>query len=287
MLREISRRELMKLAGVGGAAYFCYPGITAFGAEGAKRRLISPGCKGTKVKVAKIYVGIPGGHYPNPDMDLKKEVAKYESEFAGMKDELSDVDFVVNELVTSVEELGPFKDELKEVDGILAIHLTLFVMPVLNELLATKKPTMIFSAPYSGHEWYTLTGLYRRPEYYNLECLFTSDYKQLAAAIRPFRAIHHLREARILNLTTYPFESYAEPVREKFGTEIKRLTLERVIDAYNKTSDKDARAEAALWTKGAIEIAEPTKEEIFKSCKLALAFEKILEESVSRICRAR
>ena len=286
MFGEMSRRELMKLAGVGGAVYFCHPSIMAFGAEGTKDKLISPGCRRSKVKVAKLYLGVSGAHYPNPDMDLKKEVEVYETAFAGMKDELADVDFVVDELITSVEQLAPFKDKLKEVDGILVIHLTLFVMPVLNELLATKKPTMIFSAPYSGHEWYTLSALYKQPENYNLECLFTSDYEQLAAAIRPFRAIHHLREAKILNLTTQPFENYAKPIREKFGTEIKQLTLERVIEAYNKTSEKDARAEAALWTKGAFEITEPTKEEIFKSCKLALAFETLLDEEDATVVAA-
>jgi len=34
-------------------------------------------------------MGIPQSHYPNPDLDLKKEAKFYQSEFAKLKDELA------------------------------------------------------------------------------------------------------------------------------------------------------------------------------------------------------
>jgi hypothetical protein len=278
MQGEINRRELLKLAAAGSAAYLGGPSILAFGARPRKSKLISPGCRRSKVKVAKIYMGVPQSHYPNPDLDLKKEVRFYESEFAKLKDELADVEFVVDKLVSSVEQLNQFRDELKDVDGILAIHLTLWVMPILNEILRLGHPTMVFSAPYSGHEWHNLTAIYKQKQGQNLECLLTSDYSQLAAAIRPFRAIHHLREAKILNLTTQSFNEYAQDMRKKFGTEIKQVKLQRMLDAYNAISDSKAEAEANIWIKGAVEVVEPSREEIVKSCKLALAFEKLLDE---------
>lgn len=275
---EINRRELLKLAAAGSTAYLGGPSILAFGARPERSKLVSPGCRRSKVKVAKIYLGVPQSHYPNPDLDLKKEVRFYESEFAKLKDELADVEFVVDKLVSSVEQLNQFRDELKDVDGILAIHLTLWVMPILNEILRLGHPTMVFSAPYSGHEWHNLTAIYKQKQGQRLECLLTSDYSQLAAAIRPFRAIHHLREAKILNLTTQSFNEYAQDMRKKFGTEIKQVKLQRMLDAYNAISDSKAEAEANIWIKGAVEVVEPSREEIVKSCKLALAFEKLLDE---------
>jgi len=200
------------------------------------------------------------------------------ADFAKLKDELADVDFVVDELVTSVEQLSQFRDKLKEVDGVLAIHLTLWIMPILNEILRLGHPTMVFSAPYSGHEWHNLSAIYKQKKGQNLQCLLTSDYSQLAAAIRPFRAIHHLREAKILNITTQSFNKYAQDMRRKFGTEIKQIKLQRLLDAYNAISDNKAEAEADIWIKGALEVVEPTRQEIVKSCKLALAFEKLLDE---------
>jgi hypothetical protein len=278
MKDKISRREFLELAAAGSAASLSGPRILALGANPEKKQLISPGCRRSKVKVARIYMGIPQSLYPNPDLDLKKEVRFYESEFAKLKDELADVEFVVDELVSSVEQVGPLKDRLKEADGILAIHLTLWIMPILNEILSAGRPTMVFSAPYSGHEWHTLTAIRKQKQGENMECLLTSDYGQLAAAVRPFRAIHHLREAKILNLTAEQFTDYADQIKKKFGTQIKRIELQRMLDVYNTISDSAAKAEANQWVKGAVKVVEPSNEEILKSCKLALAFERLMDE---------
>ncbi|HUW17958.1 MAG TPA: hypothetical protein VMW16_01500 [Sedimentisphaerales bacterium] len=286
MQPNINRRELLKLAAAGSATYLAGNNILAFGTPLEKSKLISPGCRRSKVKVAKIYMGVPQSLYPNPDLDLKKEVRFYESEFAKMRDELADVEFVVDQLISSAEQLERFKNVLKEVDGVLAVHLTLATMPIIKEILGLGRPTIVFSAPYSGHEWYNLAGIYKQEQGQNLECLLTKDYKQLAAAIRPFRAIHHLREAKILNLTTKSFNEYAQDVRNAFGTEIKQIKLQGVLDTYNAISDSEAEAEANLWIKGAVEVAEPSREEIIKSCKLALAFEKLLDKEGATVMTA-
>jgi len=283
MQTNIGRREFLQLAAAGAAVHFGGLYIPAAGAQGDRSRIISPGCRRSKVKVAKIYVGVQGSHYPNPDLDVKKEVQSYEAEFAKLKDELADVEFVVDGLISSADQLGQWRDKLKEVDGILAIHLTLWTMPIIEELLRLQRPTMIFSAPYSGHEWHVLTGLYKQKEGSNLECVLTSDYRQLAAAIRPFRAIHHLREAKVLNLATQQSDEYMQQVREKFGTEIKRIDLQRALDAYNAVSNDDAESEAQLWIKGAREVVEPTRPDIVKSCRLALAFERLMNEEEATV----
>ena len=75
--------------------------------------------------------------------------------------------------------------------------------------------------------------LQKQPIGAKLECFLTSDYSQLATAIRPFRAIHHLREAKILNVTTRSFKDYADQMKAKFGTEMKQIDLDTVVKAYN------------------------------------------------------
>ena len=111
-----------------------------------------------------------------------------------------------------------------------------------------------------------------------MECFLTSDYSQLAAAIRPFRAIHHLRDAKILNVTTRSFKDYADQMKAKFGTEMKQIDLDTVVKAYNAVSDEDAKAETDRWIKGAEAVIEPSRENIYKSCKLALAFENMMAD---------
>jgi L-fucose isomerase-like protein len=87
-----------------------------------------------------------------------------------------------------------------------------------------------------------------------------------------------LREARILNLTTRPFETYATAMREKFGTEIRRVDRDLVLAAYEAVSDRDARAEATRWVRGAVQVVEPPAEDIYRSSRLALALERLLRD---------
>ncbi len=283
MEEDITRREFMKVAAAGAA--FCFGGssILAAQASGSTSALISPGCRKSKVKVARLYLGVPEAHYPNPALDLRNEMKMYESKFSEFRDELADVEFVVDELVGSVEQVQGLKQRLKNVDGILVIHLTLWVMPIIREIVSLGQPTVIFSAPYSGHEWYDLSSLRREEAGKKMECILSTDYNQLAVAIRPFRAIHHLREAKVLNLTTGSFSDYADAVKAKFGTTIKQIDLRRMMDAYNAVSEDDAKREAGRWIKGAEKVVEPSSEEILKSCRLALAFEKLLDEEEATV----
>ena len=278
MNNKINRREFIQLTVAGGALCLGGSGILAFGAEPKGSRLISPGCRGTKVKVARIYIGTSSGLWPKPDLDFRNEIRFYESEFAKLNNELSDVDFVVDRLITSADQVGPFKSKLNEMDGILLIHFNIGIRPILDEILSVGKPTVVFAVPYSGHGWSSFGALQKQPLGAKMECMLTSDYKQLAVAIRPFRAIHHLSQAKILNVTTRSFAGYADAVKNKFGTEIKQIGIQQVEDAYNNVSDSRAKAETEQWIKGASEVVEPSRSDIFKSCKLALAFEDMLDQ---------
>ncbi len=278
MKKEINRRKFLQITAGGSALCLGGSGILAFGANPKRSRLISPGCRRTKVKVARIYMGTSHGLWPKPKLNLKNEVRFYESEFAKLKHELSDVEFVVDELVTSAEQAGRLKGRLKDVDGILAIHFNIGVRPILDEILSAGKPTVVFAVPYSGHGWTGFGALQKQQLGAKMECMLTSDYKQLAVAVRPFRAIHHLREAKILNVTERSFDRYSKDIKNKFGTEIKQVELKRVQDAYDGISDREARLETERWIKEAEKVVEPPKREVFKSCKLALALERLLDE---------
>jgi len=273
---SISRRSFLRAVAAGGSLLGLARALTAV--EPQAPRLISPGCRRSKVKVARIYMGVPKSPYPNPTLDLDAEVRSYQAEFVKLKDELADVDFVVDQLVGSPDQVKALKDKLENVDGILAIHLTLRTMPVIEQILAVGRPTMIFSAPYSGHEWHALSAIRRQEPGRKMECLLTTDYSQLGAAIRPFRAMHHLREAKILDLAKRVPADYVNAIRQKFGTEIKQVSRDRVLNLYEAVSEQETRAEADRWIKNAVAVVEPSPEEVFKSCRLAVAFQRLLDE---------
>ena len=283
MPQAIKRREFLQITAAGTIVGLEAAGLTQPIPSAGRTKLISPGCRRSKVKVARLYMGTAEGLWPKPKLDLKAEAQSYRNEFAKLQDQLADVDFVVDELVTSPSQVDAIKSKLANVDGILAIHLNIGVQPILNEILRVGQPTVVFAVPYSGHEWAGYGALQREPLGARMECLLTSDTSKLAEAIRPFRAIHHLREAKVLDLTTEPIEEYAGAVRKKFGTEIKTIERECVLKAYDAVNDAEARAEAERWITGAAKIVEPTRDDIFRSAKLALAFERLLEEEDATI----
>jgi len=279
MDRKLKRRDFVKATATGAVL-----GLSAgriFGAEGKPlgSPILSPGSRRSKVRVAKVYLGRPGALWPTPKMDLNQEVQRYEGEFARRPKDFADVDFTLTELVTTLEQVKAILPRLKDVDGVLAMHLSMGVTEFLREVLAAGKPTVLYAAPYSGHEWTAFGSIRREKIGTLLECMLTSDPSQLAAAVRPFRAIHHLREAKILDVTANtPWPEYVKAVKEKFGTEIVQVTRERMLGVYDSIDPAAAEAEAKKWIEKAEKIIEPPRDEIVKSCRLALAFEKILAD---------
>jgi hypothetical protein len=279
MRPQIDRREFLKTTAAGAAVCLGVPPLLAAGAPPSPPEIISPGCRRSKVRVAKLYLGRPGAHWPTPDLDLMAEMRRYEDEFVRMAGDFADVDFVANELITSTEQAQQLTDKLKNVDGILAIHLSMGIGADLRTILSAGRPTMLYAAPYSGHDWVGFGRLMKEKEGALLDCLLTTDYSQLAAAVRPIRAIHHLREAKILDVTARDLPAeYVNAVKEKFGTQIEQITREQVLAAYDAVSDADAEAEAKRWIAGAEKVVEPSRDEIFRSCKLALAAQRLLDE---------
>jgi hypothetical protein len=277
-MSAMNRREFVQWTAAGGM--LCLGAFNAGALEGAPvtTSLVSPGCRRSKVKVARLFFGSPSGLWPKPNLDFRKEMDSYRQEFARRKEEFADVEFPVDELITSVQQLSPLEEKLRQMDGILVIHLSIGISDVLRQLLSLRQPTTVFAVPYSGHEWAHFGELRKQPLGAQLECILSSDTSQLAEAIKPFRAIHHLREAKVVNLSTADFSDFAKKVRSKFGTEIVPVTLERMVALYDSIDDRGAQAETEKWIGEAKQVVEPSRENIFKSCKLALAFEKLLAE---------
>ncbi len=286
MKMDMNRREFLQVAAAGGAMVIATSNLPAFGQDPAPTKLISPGCRKSRVKVARIYMGVrKGWAWPKPDLDAEQEIKSYEAEFAKLKGELADVDFTINELVSTAEQAAGMASKAADADGVLVIHLTMGAEGVLPAVLKWGKPTVVFAVPYSGHQWTSFSSL-QKQQGVKLECLLTSDMRQLAVAVRPFRAMHHLRRAKIVNVTARPIGVYGDEVKARFGTEIKAVDFKRMMEIVNSVSEADAQAEADRWITSAEKVVEPSKDQIFKSCRLALAFERLLADEGATVMTA-
>ncbi|MGI6456458.1 MAG: hypothetical protein ACOX5R_12695 [bacterium] len=279
----MQRRDFLQFTLSSSTLFF---GLTSlpFTSHAAKSSLISPGCRKSKVKIARLFLGKPEPHWPHPTLDLQAEQNMYEQEFARMQQDFADVEFTVTQLLSAPEEIDSIAASIVDADGILVIQLTIGTGSILEKILTLKKPTVLFAAPYSGHEWVRFGSMMQGENGKYLECLLTSDTSKLAEAIRPIRAIHHFREAKILNVTSRRMNpDYVQAVQKKFGTILKPISREQMLEAYNSISDEAARAETQEWIQNAIAVVEPSEDEIFRSCKLALAFEQLLNEEEATV----
>jgi L-fucose isomerase-like protein len=273
-----TRRQFLFGTAAAGCGLCAAPWSALAGTAEPVSPLLSPGCRSSKVRIARIYLGKREAHWPTPKLDLDAERRRYEEYFRKTGD-FHDIEFMVNELIGDKAGLAKIQDQLKEVDGILLIHLSMGVKEVVEEIIKLKRPVALFAAPYSGHEWAQFGVLRQKENGELLECFLTSDFSQLAVAVRPFRAMHHLRHAKILNLSTNP--PNAERVngwKSKFGTEVKTIGLDRMLAIYEHIDAKEAERETKRWISHAEKVVEPSRDEIYRSCRLALAFQKIVDE---------
>lgn len=287
MGRDIKRRTFIELTAASGAMFLGASSFLANPCCAAPPALVSPGCRKSKVKIAKLYLGKPNAHWPSPNVDINMEMLKYEDDFTRMKESFADVDFSANELITAPDQIDKVAQAVQDADGLLLIHLSMGITEVMTNLLQLGKPTALFAAPYSGHEWVNYGKLQKQKEGVLAEFYLTADPEQLAVAVRPMRAIHHLREAKILNITTreMPVE-FVQTIKEKFGTEFLAIDKPRAMAAYESIPEADAKEEAQRWISEAEQVIEPSPDEVYRSCKLALAFEKLMNEENASVITA-
>ncbi len=274
MYGTLSRRTLFKTAGAG---VLVSGTLTTVADHLSAETGLAELRPKSKVRVGKVYLGRSRAGWPLPQLDLEEEIRRFEANFAKLVAEFSDIEFVEGGLISDSQQLAEAQAKLADVTGILAIHLSLGTGPLVKGLLETGHPVMLFSMPYSGHEWHIIAALQREGK--SIDVLPSSNYKDMAVAVRPFRAIHRLREAKILHISQREADpAYVQAVRDKFGIEISSLFLSDLQEAYDGASLDEAGADATLWIREARKIVEPTREEILKSSRMYIAMRNLLAE---------
>jgi L-fucose isomerase-like protein len=271
---EISRRALFKTAGVGIAASGA---LLTIAERLSAETMLTDLLPKTKIRIGRVYLGRARPGWPLPQLDLDGEIHRFESNFKQLGAELGDIEFVEGGLISDDKQLAEAKAKLGDVTGILAIHLSLGTGSLLKGLLELNQPVMLFSMPYSGHEWHIIAALQREGK--RIDVLPSSKYEDLAVAVRPFRAIQRLKEAKVLHISQREADpTYTQAIRDKFGTEIKSLFLPDLQKAYEEASQDEAQADSNRWIREARKVIEPTREEILKGSRMYIAMKNLLKE---------
>ncbi len=233
------------------------------------------------VKIRKVYLAKPVPTWPKPDLDVPNEIARLEKQITGAEHQLGDVKFVGGELLRVDADAEKLAANIGNVDGVLVFNLTSTVGHLLERIVDVGLPTVLFSQPYSGHDWSGVASMQKQGK--KVIVLSTSNYGEIAEAAALMRVPAWLRQTRIIYIENGGIgDEEAERLKEKLGVEVISINHKRLNETYNAVDDKSAEAEANQWIHNARKIVEPTKEEIVKSSRLYLAMKLIMQQEQAR-----
>jgi hypothetical protein len=228
-------------------------------------------------RIRKVYLAKPVPTWPKPDLDVVAETRRIEEQLAGLAGRMPGIQLEGGELYRTPQEVPGTPSALGSPDGLLVFNLTSTLSTHIERLASTGVPTVLFSQPYSGHDWSSVPAMRRKGN--RIICLATSDINEIAEACRLIRTAHLVSRARVLYVNNSPFpEEAGRRIRERLGTEIIDVGPDRVNAAYRQASESEARADAQEWVAGASRVAEPSEQDIRDSSRLYLALRQIMRE---------
>ncbi|MBP7936897.1 MAG: hypothetical protein KA354_19825 [Phycisphaerae bacterium] len=270
----LSRREFIgaSLAATGAAYLAVEPG------QGAATGPSEPAVSLPSARIHKVYVGKSGQAWPKPTFDPRAEVGKFEEELGRVERQLGNVKFLGGELVQTPEEAGKLAGGLKDADGVLLIHLSLGTLPMLQQIVDVGRPTVVFSQPFSGHEWMFVRQWQKEGKRVVLQP--TRDLGELARGAALLRVPGQMRQSRVVVIGEpdgTPSARSPERVKERLGVEVVPVTVARLVEAHKAVDAKAAEADAEDWIARAKRVVEPSRDEITKSSRMHLAMRELMK----------
>jgi L-fucose isomerase-like protein len=267
----INRREFLGATAAGGALF-------ASGLFGPRLLASDTGelSKPPPVKIYKIFAGRTGDFYLTRPTE---EVAKFNQYLSELEKKLGDVQFVGGDTIPPADA-AQLAEKVKAADAVLIFHMSAQGgdTAVLGKIVDVGLPTVLFSEPYSGHDWMFFPELRKHGK--NVLLRPSSDWSDLDRAVALLRVPAWLKQTRIIAwgppLGTSAACS-AELIKERFGAELVSVSEEQVKDLWRGIDPAAAQAEAErYWLSQARRIVEPSREKIVEAAKLFLAVKQLM-----------
>jgi hypothetical protein len=272
MAADFSRREFLSTAAGTAAASI----LTSRRMMGSSEPLLT-GADLQETRIRKIYLAKPVPTWPKPDLDVAAEIRMIDERLSVMVGRSPGIRLEGGELYRLPENIPTTAAALGQPDGLLVFNLTSTVNSHIERLASSGLPTVLFSQPYSGHDWSAVPEL--RSKGYRILCMATGDFNDMQSAFSMIRTAHLMRNTRIIYLNSSPYDTLAAArVKEKFGAEVLHVGPDRVNAAYQSIDPAAARNDAREWITGALRVVEPSEQDIANSSRLYLALRKIMEE---------
>jgi len=238
----------------------------------------APAVRLSPALILVLYLAKPVPTWPRPDFKPQDDIQRIRPvlEAFEAKPEPA-VRFMGHELLRVPDDLSRVQGAMQEADGLLVFNLTSTVMNLIDPLSESGLPLVLFSQPYSGHDWSQWSDLLARGR--RVEVVASSNFGDLETPLRVLAARHHLRRSRVVCIRpeTEP-TALSRALEEKFGAAIRFVPYSRLQSLYDAADRQAAQRAATVFMNAALKVVEPNLPEVADAFRLYHAVEKLLEE---------
>lgn len=227
--------------------------------------------------VEKVYLTAPQVHWPNPTLDVKKEVASVDEKLAEVgKKHSKSFRFTGGKLLTTGGDIELWAKSLGDVDALLIVPVSTPSVSIPAVLDAAARPGLVFSRPYAGHHWVGIAGLRKGGR--RVDVLATSSYGDFDSYAPVFRTIHHLRKSRVLvgANNTARYQPTTSAFTKQFGTAFGYFDYDALNAEFAAADARLAQKAAAEFKRAALQVVEPRPDEIDGALRFYLAVQSMM-----------
>jgi len=277
-LKNISRRHFLSASLAGSGAIMA---LSQKAKSARSEKELTARRDKTVIKV--VYMAKPVPTWPCPHIDINAEMQKINNVLTTLQKKSDrNIEFTGKELVRTAEDMPGFARTISDIDGILAFNLTSTCGPMFRPIVDLGYPTVLFSQPYSGHDWSSVAGLQKQGK--RVDIVSSSDFDDLEPVLRIFDAIRRTRQSAILCLRPHTEKNKAvRSLEEHYGLTIHVLNYDELKTLYGQSDTKKAAQLADAFINGAVRMVEPGKKDVVESMRLYLAINELLARYGSNV----
>jgi len=271
----LSRREFL---GTTASAMAIAGGMDLQAAIPANADEAAPAIHPAPASILVLYLARPDPSWPRPDFQPHDDIQRIRpwlEAFEAKRDPAAK--FTGHEVLRVPGDLSRVQGAIQEADGILAFNLTSGVRNLVDPLNESGRPLVLFSQPYSGHDWSVWPSLLAKGG--RVEVVASSDFGDLEMPLRVLAAQHQLRQSRVVCIRpdTQPTAA-SSALEKKFGASIRFVPYSRLQALYDAGDRQAAQRDAGVFTNAALKVVEPKPAEVADAFRLYHAIEKLMEE---------
>jgi L-fucose isomerase-like protein len=231
-------------------------------------------------QVRKAYVAVPKPTWPRPTIDVGQTRNELEARLAEVQLRHPNlIRFTGGELVRTMDEARAWVKSLErqDADAILVVTITSGSDGMVRAIGESGLPTLLFLRPYAGHAWASFSEFAQAG--HKADVLASSDYNDLDVYVRIFGVIHHLRKSKVIVVVPgAKRSSLTDDFAKHFGTTFSYLTYADLKAAYDAVDAATARQATEEFTRSALRILEPPREQIERALRFWLGIRSLLQQ---------